>query len=1010
MMNMARAMRPNVCAATAIAAILVTIGAAPIVSQAPAATAQTSPQVASEPVTLDLTVRDRHNKPVLDLRPEDLSVTDDGKPARLSDLQLVNGKSQDRPLITLFFDRPGMPDRQKKRDAFLVGGSGSQARGTSRKLQQIGMKFLRAFPSNGYRFAVADAWGRLQIQQEYVEDHKAINDAILAAVQPEIYGKPVQTNAVEQHVIDEAKTGLGSQGKAVSARDRAVARSLYAALETSSRIANDQHLSLSRSCLMALVEAQRSLPGRKAVVYFTSPQNISGETGDRAGRDSHSREALRSIIGAANRAGVSLYVVLTDELEDTDQLAGIESLNGMKYSSPASSTGAGNADIFGGVTPSMGDVTTLTMASSSYAGTKSVLAAQEDMNMLARQTGGEVLNGNGNVTEPVKGLIRDLTTYYDVSFVPAGGAEDGSFHSTVFKTSRRGLKMRTRTGYLALPPGAATSHPPQPFELPLVALLKRKELPSDLDYRASVLRMGHGDEGNVGLLALEVPVSGLQIRKDTSTHLNSAHLSVLATVFDGEGTEVERFSEDIARRWATGGSAGSAPDVISFERSFAAPPGKYVLETAILDNNSGKAAARRQAFEISAAQSLPEISDLLVVRDIEPIDEAGSEPDVLWRGGQRVEPNLYGQLPAGAHNVMVFFLAHPDAKSPEPATVKLEVLRDGVPLKGEPLTTTLKPGTEFAPVLKGFAIRSAADGKYEIRATLTQDGKTAKTAGAFVLTGEEAQSASGGAGATTNAPVEGDPPGLEPAEQTADHPSQEDLDGILADVRKNALNYGDMLPNLICQQTTTRLIDARGNGDWRLEDSIVEVLTYLNHEESRTVAGGEANHKMVSAEDVTESGMISSGEFGVALSNIFKPESKAQFTWNESAMLRGEAVEVFDYRIAQENAPFSLRVHTVAANVGYHGQIYVDRATRGVMSLTMITDAVPEKFPVHKAAIRVDYDYVAIGDHDFLLPVSAQVTVSEGRNVLERNDIEFTNFRKYGSTARMVGAGSEATP
>jgi len=39
------------------------------------------------------------------------------------------------------------------------------------------------------------------------------------------------------------------------------------------------------------------------------------------------------------------------------------------------------------------------------------------------------------------------------------------------------------------------------------------------------------------------------------------------------------------------------------------------------------------------------------------------------------------------------------------------------------------------------------------------------------------------------------------------------------------------VPNLICQQTTTRLIYARGTGDWKQKDSIVEVLTYMNHEE-----------------------------------------------------------------------------------------------------------------------------------------------------------------------------------
>jgi len=1001
-------MRSNIRVSVAMAAILLVAGAAP--AQNPAATAQSGIQPPVGPVMLDLAVRDRHGRPVLDLKPEEISVTDNGKPVKVTDLRLVNGKQQDKPLITLLFDRPGMPDNRKKADEFLAGGSGPQARRTSRKLHDAATKFLRAFSSGGFQFAVVDVWGRLQIQQESSDDYKTVTDAISDAVQPEVYGNKIAANALEQRLMQVAKTGQDSSGKAASVRERTLARSMVAALETSSHIAKDQHLSLSQSCLMALVEAQQSLPGRKAVVYFASSQITTGETEGRAGKDTHAQDAVRSIVGAANRAGVSIYVVLPDVLEDTDQLANTISTNSIKYSSEA-----GSGDIFGGVnSPSMGDLTTLSMADSSYAGTKRVLAAQEELNMLAKQTGGEVLNGSGNLARPVKDLVSGLTMYYEASFLPAGGMEDGSFHVTVFKTSRRGLKM-PRAGYLAMPPSAGISAPPQPFEVPLLALFKRTEQPADVDYRAAVLHMGHEDDGNVSLLALEVPVSGLQVREDSSTHLVSAHLTVLATISDSSGAEIERFSEDIARHWAAGGSAGNVPGFISFERSFAAPPGKYVLETAILDNNSGKAAVKRQAFEISAAQSLPEISDLLVVRDIDPADEESGQPDQVWGNGQRVEPNLYGEMPAGANNVSVFFLAHTDAKSQEPATVKLEVLRDGVALKGGPLTTTLKAGAEFAPVLKGFAISSAAAGKYEIRATLTQDGKSAETTGTFELTGEEVHVASGSAGASTEAPVAVDPPGLEAAEQTAGRPTPEELGRILADVRKNALEYGDSVPNLICRQNTTRLTDAHGNGDWRLEDSIVEVLTYVNHEENRTVVDSEAKPMEQAARALSEKGMISTGEFGVALSNIFKPESKAEFTWKETGMLHGEAVEVFEYRIAQENAPFLLTISSATAKVGYHGSIYIDRATRRITSFTMITDDVPKKFPILKAAIRVDYDYVAINEHDYLLPVSAQVITklignSASEVVLRRNDIAFSNFRRFGSSARIVGSGKQAQP
>jgi hypothetical protein len=289
----------------------------------------------------------------------------------------------------------------------------------------------------------------------------------------------------------------------------------------------------------------------------------------------------------------------------------------------------------------------------------SYLSAQEDMNMLAKQTGGDLLIGSKRMTRPVKDLVWSLTTNYEASFVPPPGVEDGTFHTTAFKTSRKGLSMRARTGYLAMPPSAGIADPPQPFEVPLMALLKNRQLPGEVDYRARVMRMEHVDDGNVDLLALEVPVSGLEVRTDSSTHLRSAHVSVLGTINDSAGTEIERFSEDITRRWPAGDGAGTAPAFISFDRSFAAPPGTYIVETAILDNNSGKAAASRQRFEISASPSVPELSALMVVRGIEPPDEESSDSDLLWHDARQVLPNLYGELPAGAHNVSVFFLHIP---------------------------------------------------------------------------------------------------------------------------------------------------------------------------------------------------------------------------------------------------------------------------------------------------------------------------------------------------------------
>jgi len=56
-------------------------------------------------VTLDLVVHNKKNKPILDLKTEDIAVTDNGSTVKLSDLSLVTGASSAEHFVTLLFDR-----------------------------------------------------------------------------------------------------------------------------------------------------------------------------------------------------------------------------------------------------------------------------------------------------------------------------------------------------------------------------------------------------------------------------------------------------------------------------------------------------------------------------------------------------------------------------------------------------------------------------------------------------------------------------------------------------------------------------------------------------------------------------------------------------------------------------------------------------------------------------------------------------------------------------------------
>jgi hypothetical protein len=61
-------------------------------------------------------------------------------------------------------------------------------------------------------------------------------------------------------------------------------------------------------------------------------------------------------------------------------------------------------------------------------------------------------------------------------------------------------------------------------------------------------------------------------------------------------------------------------------------------------------------------------------------------------------------------------------------------------------------------------------------------------------------------------------------------------------------------------------------------------------------------------------------------------------------------------------------------------------------------------------SLSVDYDHVAINNHDYLLPVAAQIEVSHDRAETDLNRIEFRNFHRFGSTTRILDDYQETKP
>jgi VWFA-related protein len=995
---------------TAAAQTTAAQAAAPQTAAPPTAAPQTSatPAIVTtvDEVTLDMVVRDKKNKPVLDLQPADLTVSDNGAMVKLSDLRLVNsgsvkGASTADHRITFVFDR-------------LEPSAANNAR-------DIAGKILKMVPTQGFSFSVLSVQGRLRLFQGFTSDRAAVDKAIATVSERDEKAKADAAALPEKNLIAVAQTGTDPSGTRVSADERSVARVMLAALEESQRIVQDQHSQPSVAGLLALARTERQITGRKVVIYFVQGMQL----------DSNAKDMLPSIIGAANRAGVSIYPV---DANAVDEQAGEGLVAGAAIAAvapgirsaanSATSTGSGSGmqplpQLPAGMIAQIGD--TLTKVEfDGLSGYKNPLAE------LAGSTGGAYIAASSSLKKPLQQMIEDMTTYYEASYVPPIQEYDGKFRPVAVRPVRKGLKIQSRAGYFALPSGSTSAL--RPFEMPLMKILGQAQLPTDLKFRSGIIRLGDLPDGNANTLVVEVPLAELEMRQDPNADLFSAHVSIVAQIKSKTGTVLEHFGEDVPRHGALQSMDAARSEVITLQRHFIAGPGEYILEAAIVDRNSGKTGAQRVEFEISNPPAGPSVSDLALVRRTDPISAETDLLEPLRYENGRVVPDLSGHVPPEAKNISLFFMVHSDPQASEQPRLEMEVLRNGESVGHMPLQLRKSSGLAAIPYMASIRASSLAAGNYQAIASLTQDGKSSERSVSFRVEGPELASAGAMAGASATSASSNDTSPVSDAkveslagesreahrliitalpENATPPPTADELQTIIGEARSRALGYSAALPNFICVEVTDRSVDAAGTGKWKRRDTIAELLRYHDNSETRTML--EINGKRTTTERAGLKGPLSLGEFGGVLNAVFQPSSKADFQWKEADALGGGTVQVLSYRVSPENSTWGLAGEANwKVDPAFHGLVYIDAATKGVRRITLEADDLPRDFLIHSASIVVDYDYIAIGTHDYLMPVRGTVSMREGKRQAVLNEMEFRNYRRYGSKVSIKFGGDAA--
>jgi VWFA-related protein len=440
--------------------------------------------------------------------------------------------------------------------------------------------------------------------------------------------------------------------------------------------------------LLHLFRAQASWPGSKTALCLSA----RGLPVDRM-----SDEIFRSLISTANRSGVTVYGLdvrrlanRMGELAETPILApptGLDAEAGLDYGEH------GFSRLFRRQDDRPNPV--------------------ESLRELAESTGGFLIQ-TAKPDAMLRRIAEETGARYEVSYTRASAREDGRFHAFSVKLARPGLTAGTRAGSYAV----------LPSEAGVFEALSARPLPNDFEYQSAAIRFRPGPGRVEYALVFEVPGIGVTVVEDKERNACRLHLSFAALVRGADGGLAETISGDIPYAAPLDSAAALRGGRITFGGSVSLPPGRYTLETAVIDRESRKASARRSVLAVPAAKA-DGVSELVLARRVDPLAWLSPDNPLESRVG-KIVPALDGVVRAGASLVMYAAIYTGDPRLPgerqlvvrgaEGRPVRMELVREGRTVAAGKADLRAADGFGRMPLLAAFTSARLIPGRYELRA------------------------------------------------------------------------------------------------------------------------------------------------------------------------------------------------------------------------------------------------------------------------------------------------------
>ncbi len=625
------------------------IAGAPVLTAEQTSSPQTPPggytiKTSANEVLLDVVVRDKKGRRVLDLKPSELLVRDNGVTRPVIGFRLVQGEhssgdleasspaggagaapTERKPLdpldqvrlVTLVFNRLDLNARTIARTAALDLLRNEFPRNVYMGVLALGdsVQAIQPFTNDLTLLRKAVERATDGSYTEFISDSARIQTQLEQLLGPATAGESVGEQA---QAMSDATGGSGGKGPSGDPAGAAMAQMMLNMLQ----LARTSELAQTgRSAIWGLIDIvsqQYRFPGRKSILFFSPgfgiPQGME--------------EPWQILVSTANRFNVSFYAIDARGLSTTP-------LNKEAVSELSDAASASRANVRKGsgiVTPQMAQSTDTAINSGKANG-------QDTLANLAQSTGGFLIANTNDFRSQLRKVSEDIETYYQLSYDPAIEKYDGSFHKIEVASTRPGLHIQARAGFFALPPSIPGGDVVlAPYELPLMQALRSNPIPRDFRFASAGMHFPTPGLTQTCSIVLDVPVGNLTLRQAGQDAPYEGELAYVILVRKENGEVISKFRGEVPLA-ATPSQAVEFKDshFIDHQRVDLAP-GRYTIESAVSDETGNKISARKSVFIVPPADSKLSISSIAMVRSIRDASPLMSANDPFLLDGKLITP------------------------------------------------------------------------------------------------------------------------------------------------------------------------------------------------------------------------------------------------------------------------------------------------------------------------------------------------------------------------------------